>query len=275
MGGLMRTTLRSEAENSVFGACINEHGTLLEFFTQFESAIKLQRHKQERLDAECEASLPPTKTPLMIEKQSTSVYTITMFYDVQSEIFEGCFSCKITSKEQTDEKYVYKVKEGHTKIFNVKYVREHMEVECSCGKFNRETSSTSKGVSARCSTEEENSKLASKLCKEFYNYLALSKENTIEMQEMLTFMLEHKEKMVKSKGKAQDKSKNSALLETFYGAQTSSIITVKPPQMSKNKGSGKRLKSAREKAVEKKNKTGDNAVIVINNQHTTTFVTTC
>ncbi|XP_031131753.1 protein FAR1-RELATED SEQUENCE 5-like [Ipomoea triloba] len=133
----MRTTSRSEAENSVFGACINEHGTLLEFFTQFESAIEMQRHKQARLDTECEASLPPTKTPLMIEKHATSVYTITMFYDVQSEIFEGWFSCKITNREQTDEKYVYTIKEEHTKIFNVKYIRERMEVECSCGKFNR------------------------------------------------------------------------------------------------------------------------------------------
>nr|GMD52519.1 protein FAR1-RELATED SEQUENCE 5-like [Ipomoea batatas] len=60
-----------------------------------------------------------------------------MFYDVQTEIFEGCFSCKITNKEQTDEKYVYTVKEGHMKIFKVKYVKERMEVECSCGKFNR------------------------------------------------------------------------------------------------------------------------------------------
>ncbi|XP_031112180.1 protein FAR1-RELATED SEQUENCE 5-like [Ipomoea triloba] len=288
----MRTTSRSEAENSVFGACINEHGTLLEFFTQFESAIELQRHKQARLDAECESSLPPTKTPLLIEKHATSVYTITMFYDVQTKIFEGCFACKITNKEQTDEKYVYTVKEGHMKIFMVKYVREHMEVKCSCGKFNRvgilcrhafvvlkdndaemiptkyvldrwkknsciqETSSTGKGGSGRCSREEENSKLASKLCTEFYNYLALSKENTVKMQEMLTFMMENKEKMVTRNAKAQDKSKSSELLETFYGAQTSSIITVKPPQLSKNKGSDKRLKSGREKAVEKKKQDG-------------------
>lgn len=76
------------------------------------------------------------------------------------------------------------------------------------------------------------------------------------MQEMLTFMMENKEKMVTRNAKAQDKSKNSELLEIFYGAQTSSIITVKPPQLSKNKGSGKRLKSAREKAVEKKKQDG-------------------
>ncbi|XP_019168238.1 PREDICTED: protein FAR1-RELATED SEQUENCE 5-like [Ipomoea nil] len=33
MGGLMRTTSRSESENGLFGDCINTHGTLLEFFT--------------------------------------------------------------------------------------------------------------------------------------------------------------------------------------------------------------------------------------------------
>nr|GME04952.1 protein FAR1-RELATED SEQUENCE 5-like [Ipomoea batatas] len=73
-----------------------------------------------------------------------------------------------------------------------------------------------------------------------------------EMKEMLNFMLEHKGKLLKSKGKTQDKSNNSQLLETFYGTPASTTITVKPPQISKNKGSGKRLKSACEKAIEKK-----------------------
>ncbi|XP_031127632.1 protein FAR1-RELATED SEQUENCE 5-like [Ipomoea triloba] len=286
MAGLMRTTSRSDAENGLFGACINDQGTLLEFFTQFESVIEMHRHNQARLDADCEASLPPTKTPLLIEKHATSIYTITMFYEVQSEIFEGCFTCKITSKDQTEDKYVYTIKEGHTKNFNVKYVRENMEVECSCGKFNRvgilcrhafvvlkdndaemmppkyilsrwtknacvhKTSTIGKGQSATCSREGEDSKVTSKLYKKFYNCLALSKGNTTEMQEMLNFMLEHKDKMLKSKGKTEDKSKNSELLETFYSAQTSSTITIKPPQMSKNKGSEKRLKSACEKAVD-------------------------
>nr|GMD80999.1 protein FAR1-RELATED SEQUENCE 5-like [Ipomoea batatas] len=55
--------------------------------------------------------------------------------------------------------------------------------------------------------------------------MALSKGNTPELQQMLNFM-----------------------------APTS--ITVKPPQISKNKGSGKRIKSAREKAADKVKKDG-------------------
>ncbi|XP_031131766.1 protein FAR-RED IMPAIRED RESPONSE 1-like [Ipomoea triloba] len=292
MGGLMRTTSRSEGENSIFGACINKGGTLLEFFTQFESVIETQRHKQSQLIAESEASFPPTKTPLMIEKHAASIYTITMFYDVQTEIHEGCFSCKITNKDHEGDKYVYTIKEEQTRNFIVKYERANNEVECSCGKFTKlgilcrhafvvlkdedaetiplkyivpkwtknarahNTSSVGTDQSATCNKEADGVKLAAQLWKEFYNCMALSKGDMPEMKEMLNFMLEHKGKLLKSKGKTQNKSNNSQLLETFYGTPASTTITVKPPQISKNKGSGKRLKSAREKAIEKKKKDG-------------------
>ncbi|XP_031108644.1 protein FAR1-RELATED SEQUENCE 5-like [Ipomoea triloba] len=292
IGGLMRTTSRSEGENSIFGACINKGGTLLEFFTQFESVIETQRHKQSQLIAKSEASFPPTKTPLMIEKHATSIYTITMFYDVQTEIHEGCFSCKITNKDHEGDKYVYTIKEEQTRNFTVKYERANNEVECSCGKFTKlgilcrhafvvlkdedaerippkyivprwtknarahNTSSVGTDQSATCNKEADGVKLAAQLWKEFYNYMALSKGDMPEMKEMLNFMLEHKGKLLKSKGKTQNKSNNSQLLETFYGTPASTTITVKPPQISKNKGSGKRLKSAREKAIEKKKKDG-------------------
>nr|GMD96682.1 protein FAR1-RELATED SEQUENCE 5-like [Ipomoea batatas] len=183
-------------------------------------------------------------------------------------------------------------REGQTKIFTVKYERANNEVECSCGKFNRvgilcrhafvvlkdedaemippkyivprwtknawaqNTSSTGKDQSATCNKEVDDAKVAAQLWKEFYNCMALSKGDTSEMKEMLNFMLEHKGKLLKSKGKTQDKSNNSQLLETFYGTPASTTITVKPPQISKNKGSGKRLKSAREKAIEKKKTDG-------------------
>nr|GMD63400.1 protein FAR1-RELATED SEQUENCE 5-like [Ipomoea batatas] len=110
--------------------------------------------------------------------------------------------------------------------------------------------------SATCNKEEDGVKLAAQLWKEFYTCMALAKGDTPEMQDMLNFMLTHKGKLVKSKGKTQVKSKTSQLLETFYGTPACTIITVKAQQISNNKGSGKRLKSAREKALEKKKKDG-------------------
>nr|GLL16797.1 protein FAR1-RELATED SEQUENCE 5-like [Ipomoea trifida] len=118
------------------------------------------------------------------------------------------------------------------------------------------TSSVGKDQNATCNKEADGAKLAAQLWKVFYNCMALSKGDMPEMKEMLNFMLEHKGKLLKSKGKTHDKSNNSQLLETFYGTPASTTITVKPPQISKNKGSGKRLKSACEKAIEKKKKDG-------------------
>nr|GMD12673.1 protein FAR1-RELATED SEQUENCE 5-like [Ipomoea batatas] len=58
--------------------------------------------------------------------------------------------------------------------------------------------------------------------------------------------------LAQRKGMIEAKRKSSDLVETFYGTQTSTTITIKPPPISKNKGSGKRLKSVREKAAEMK-----------------------
>ena len=45
--GLMRTTSRSESENSFFSQFTNEGSTLINFMTCFESAMEKQRHIQE------------------------------------------------------------------------------------------------------------------------------------------------------------------------------------------------------------------------------------
>ncbi|XP_019168184.1 PREDICTED: protein FAR1-RELATED SEQUENCE 5-like [Ipomoea nil] len=137
VGGLMRTTSRLESENGLFGDCINTHGTLLEFFTQFKSAIEMQRHNQARLVAECETSYPPMKTPLQIEKHASSLYTNTIFYDIQTEILEGSISCKISRKEQATDHVLYTIQEGKKKSFTVQYYKENETVRCSCGKFTR------------------------------------------------------------------------------------------------------------------------------------------
>ncbi|XP_019150575.1 PREDICTED: protein FAR1-RELATED SEQUENCE 5-like [Ipomoea nil] len=58
MGGLLRTTSRSEAANSVFGSCTNQHASLSELFNNFEGAIDAQRLAQAKLNAECEGHFP-------------------------------------------------------------------------------------------------------------------------------------------------------------------------------------------------------------------------
>nr|GLL37472.1 protein FAR1-RELATED SEQUENCE 5-like [Ipomoea trifida] len=103
------------------------------------------------------------------------------------------------------------------------------------------------------STEyKDENKLVGKVWNEFNNYMALSKGSILDLQGILNFMQDKKGEMMKRKGMIEAKRKSSDLVETFYGTQTSTTITIKPPPISKNKGSGKRLKSVREKAAEMK-----------------------
>ncbi|XP_031131770.1 protein FAR1-RELATED SEQUENCE 1-like [Ipomoea triloba] len=218
MAGLMRTTSRSEAKNRVFGSCINENGTLLEFFTQFDSVIEMQRHKQAQLIVETETSTARTKTPLLIEKHAASIYTIAIFYDVHVFVV-----LKDDDAEMIPPKYIV---QRWTKNGNAKETEAHTE-------------------------DNDENKLVGKVWNEFNNCMALSNGNIKDLQEILNFM--HKKgEMMKSKGMIEAKRKSSDLVGTFYGTQTTTTITIKPPPILKNKSSGKRLKSALEKAAEMK-----------------------
>ncbi|XP_021726157.1 protein FAR1-RELATED SEQUENCE 5-like [Chenopodium quinoa] len=50
MGGLLRSTSRSEGENSFFCNFINPHVTCVEFFVRYETALDAQRHEQDELN---------------------------------------------------------------------------------------------------------------------------------------------------------------------------------------------------------------------------------
>ena len=46
MAGILRTTSRSESENSFFGHFLNTKLNLVEFWMRFNSALEAQRHKE-------------------------------------------------------------------------------------------------------------------------------------------------------------------------------------------------------------------------------------
>jgi len=67
MGGLLRTTQRSESSNSFFKRFVNKGGCLVEFWMRFKSAMDQQRHSQKRLDCQGQHSNPKKITPLQLE----------------------------------------------------------------------------------------------------------------------------------------------------------------------------------------------------------------
>lgn len=93
--GLMRTTSRSESENSFFKSFTSPGSTLVSFMMSYESAMERQRYRQEHLDFKTLDAAPKCKTKLKIEGHAARVYTRTIFLLVQTEINEACWTCTI------------------------------------------------------------------------------------------------------------------------------------------------------------------------------------
>lgn len=61
--------------------------------------------------------MPNVKTPLSLEYHVVSVYTKTIFYDVQYEICPACFGCQVVSVRVCDTLLCYEVDDGQNGVF--------------------------------------------------------------------------------------------------------------------------------------------------------------
>ena len=91
MGGLLRTTSRSECQNNFFSNFITPSSSLVVFLLQFDNAIDSQRHTQRKVDYESSTDYPSMKTPLKLEQFCAETFTLNIFYDLQQDIYEASF----------------------------------------------------------------------------------------------------------------------------------------------------------------------------------------
>ncbi|XP_021733275.1 protein FAR1-RELATED SEQUENCE 5-like [Chenopodium quinoa] len=96
MGGILRSTSRSEGENNFFCNFTNPHVTCVEFFVRCETALDAQRHEQDELFRLNKLGLQLV-THLHLEKHAAVVYTRAIFYDFQEECEGAYFSCGVES----------------------------------------------------------------------------------------------------------------------------------------------------------------------------------
>nr|XP_043639916.1 protein FAR-RED IMPAIRED RESPONSE 1-like [Erigeron canadensis] len=107
MSGLMRTTSRSESENSFFSNFTTEKSTLVHFMLSYESAMEKQESRLEFLDHQSLIKTTRFSTRLNIEKQACDVYTRAIFLLVQNEIQISIYDCaqiSVNSEEGVDKK---------------------------------------------------------------------------------------------------------------------------------------------------------------------------
>ncbi|XP_019171996.1 PREDICTED: protein FAR1-RELATED SEQUENCE 5-like [Ipomoea nil] len=135
MGGLLRTTSRSESENYTYSRFTGPQSSLVEFMMNFDSALKSQCNTNAKLNSDNEGYNPDMKTPMGIEKHASIVYTITVFYQVQEEICASCFKCMVLSVREDGGMLHYYIMDGKNKIFSVVHNVNDHEAKCSCKMF--------------------------------------------------------------------------------------------------------------------------------------------
>ncbi|GJW41729.1 FAR1 DNA binding domain, zinc finger, SWIM-type, MULE transposase domain containing protein [Tanacetum coccineum] len=117
MAGLMRTTSRSESENHFFGKWTSPHLTLIEFLSHYDTAIDYQRYIERKNDHDSRYKIPAFKTDLPMEKEACKLYTRTLFFDVQDEMFASYKYCIALSVVQTENTETYSVRDTQYHIF--------------------------------------------------------------------------------------------------------------------------------------------------------------
>ena len=138
MGGLLRTTSRSESENSFFNNFMHPYLTLVEFWLRFDKAMDAQRNAQRKLESESIGRKPDKLTPLALENHAAEVYTLTIFYEFQREVYGACFSiCVIEMRICGDEQITTLKEDRRPKAYQVMFNPHTHKSSCSCKMFER------------------------------------------------------------------------------------------------------------------------------------------
>ncbi|KAK8925743.1 Protein FAR1-RELATED SEQUENCE 5 [Platanthera zijinensis] len=103
LSGLLRTTSRSESENSFFNHFVNNKLSLVEFISRFDSAMDAQRQKILKVNHDTLYGKPKLKTGLWLERSASEIYTHSNFYQFQDELWSASVGCMIKNSKKIDE----------------------------------------------------------------------------------------------------------------------------------------------------------------------------
>ncbi|XP_074293750.1 protein FAR-RED IMPAIRED RESPONSE 1-like [Silene latifolia] len=215
IGGLLRTTQRSESANSFFKRFENKYGTLTEFLVRYESATDHQMHLL-KLREEENANSIQTPYGSKWETQAVRSYTHAMFYEFQNQVKLSINTCSLVGYTPPDPVTNFEVSLVEDAKKRLKFA-----VECS-----RSTNDVRLIVGMLKRKEESDVREFAKLIKEF---------------------------MTKLEGNTQPLTKQQQI-ELLLGCKVPEETNILPPNVSKNKGCGKRLVSKKNKAIKKAEK---------------------
>ncbi|XP_074315364.1 protein FAR1-RELATED SEQUENCE 1-like [Silene latifolia] len=248
--------------------------------------MEQQRYNQIFLDAASDNTFPQVSSKTMIEKHASKIYTHTVFYDSQEQVQMAPCSCAIRGFSEQGNMHIINVEDAYRKhrIFQVAHNNESKETTCTCKMFEKkgilckqiswitsgrglqsileqyiETRWTKKsyrkplyGLDGKLLQDYDPTNLRklelSRVWSEFYATISVLNSMTqTQIKELILMLLKFREKINPTKESLTKEQE----LEMLLGCSVKSNITVLPPKIAKNKGSGKRMKSNKDKAIEK------------------------
>ncbi|XP_074315166.1 protein FAR1-RELATED SEQUENCE 2-like [Silene latifolia] len=115
LGCLLKTTQRSESQNSYFKRFESIDGTLVEFWLRFQSAMEQQRYNHRLLDAASDSTLPQVSSKTMIEKHASKIYTHAVFYEFQEQVQMAPCSCAVVGFSEQGNMHIINVEDAYRK----------------------------------------------------------------------------------------------------------------------------------------------------------------
>ncbi|XP_074288158.1 protein FAR-RED IMPAIRED RESPONSE 1-like [Silene latifolia] len=245
LGCILRTTQRSESTNSFFKRYENHFGTLVEFWMRFQTAMNQQRYTRRCDDYNSDHSFPELKTELPIEKHGAIIYTHAVFKVFQEEVM-AADSCGVDDFEKEEHVRIIHVIDAETdRIFKVRFDLRSTDAVCECKLFERI------GLLCRHIVWVYKGKgigrIPSKyIVDQFRQIVGVLKTLPAEhTEELASLLVEFRQKLcIEPLTKYQE-------MEILLGCSSSSEVTIHPPEQARNKGSEKRLKLAKQQAIEK------------------------
>ncbi|XP_074303196.1 protein FAR1-RELATED SEQUENCE 4-like [Silene latifolia] len=229
---------------------------------------------------------PKLTTLLLLEKQASEFYTIVIFYIFQVEVQVACYTCGHLPSPNTtgsDNDHISIIDREKDKEYKVDL--SDNKFSCSCKMFERigilcrhvlwvlkdrvfdyipkeylalrwSKSGTSyplynvvgTSVLADCVSIESRQNNISELWSEVFNAVLLVEDNEEHYDALFQLLRSFDEKLIISVkfGKSKDKKDE---IEMLLRSKIPTEAIVLPPEKCKNKGSGKRITSNKEKAV--------------------------
>jgi hypothetical protein len=137
LAGVLRTTSRSESANSFFNRFIHRKLCFVEFWLRFDTALECQRHEELKADHISIHSTPVLRTPWVVEKQASILYTHKVFKIFQEEVIAARDHCSVLGTTQQDAVKFVVVSDGSMRDRVVQWCTSNIFGRCSCKLFEK------------------------------------------------------------------------------------------------------------------------------------------